>query len=251
MRGQHLHFAVGRFCDLVAIMDWASRHLLAWRAVEHDKHRLLHRGAEGSAAGGHAWYLQHGQCAQFTSATFTDRVHAAGARCSMDGRGRCLDNVFIERLWRSLKYEAVYLHELADGFAAERVIAAMTFYSHVRSHSALAGRTPAEALRPGACGVSIRTARPAPNTAGVVLREQAVAPPVLRRSGPYMSGAVTPSVRRAVEVPGLWTAARRRAESGGRRGRRPQVLGYAEFGTMRSRLRVLLSSARRNEGYVS
>ncbi|MCE2540411.1 MAG: integrase core domain-containing protein [Acidobacteria bacterium] len=49
--------------------------------------------------------------------------------------GRCLDNVFIERLWRSLKYEAVYLHELADGFAAERVIAAwMTFYSHVRPH---------------------------------------------------------------------------------------------------------------------
>ena len=51
-----------------------------------------------------------------------DRVQAAGARCSMDGRGRCLDNVFIERLWRSLKYEAVYLHELADGFAAEQVI---------------------------------------------------------------------------------------------------------------------------------
>ena len=50
------------------------------------------------------------QGSQFTSAAFTDRVQAAGARCSMDGRGRCLDNVFIERLWRSLKYEAVYLH---------------------------------------------------------------------------------------------------------------------------------------------
>ena len=64
----------------------------------------------------------------------------------MDGRGRCLDNVFIERLWRSLKYEAVYLHELADGFEAERVIGTwMTFYSDVRPHSALGGRTPAEA----------------------------------------------------------------------------------------------------------
>ena len=64
----------------------------------------------------------------------------------MDGRGRCLDNVFIERLWRSLKYEAVYLHDLVDGFAAERVIAAwMTFYNHERPHSALGGRTPAEA----------------------------------------------------------------------------------------------------------
>ena len=57
-----------------------------------------------------------------------------------------INSSFIERLWRSLKYEAVYLHELADGFAAERVIAAwMTFYNHVRPHSALGGRTPAEA----------------------------------------------------------------------------------------------------------
>ena len=71
---------------------------------------------------------------------------AAGAQCSMDGRGRCLDNVFIERLWRSLKYEAVYLHELVDGFEAEQVIGTwMTFYSDVRPHSALGGRTPAEA----------------------------------------------------------------------------------------------------------
>ena len=69
-------------------------------------------------------------------------------RRSMDGRGRCLDNVFIERLWRSLKYEAVYLHELADGFAAEQVISEwMTFYSDVRPHSALGGCTPAEAYR--------------------------------------------------------------------------------------------------------
>ena len=88
------------------------------------------------------------QGSQFTSAAFTDRVQAAGARCSMDGRGRCLDNVFIERLWRSLKYEAVYLHELADGFVAEQVISEwMTFYSDVRPHSALGGRTPAEAYR--------------------------------------------------------------------------------------------------------
>ena len=93
-----------------------------------------------------ATYLNTDQGSQFTSAAFTERVLAAGAQCSMDGRGRCLDNVFIERLWRSLKYEAVYLHELADGFAAERVIGAwMTFYGNVRPHSALGGRTPAEA----------------------------------------------------------------------------------------------------------
>ena len=62
------------------------------------------------------------QGSQFTSTTFTAALGDAGIRCSMDGRGRCLDNAFIERLWRSLKYEAVYLHELADGFAAQRVI---------------------------------------------------------------------------------------------------------------------------------
>ncbi len=105
----------------------------------------LAAGAGGGASDRYAGHLQHGPGAQFTSAAFTGRVLAAGARCSMDGRGRCLDNVFIERLWRSLKYEAVYLHELRDGFAAERVIAEwMRFYSHVRPHSALGGRTPAE-----------------------------------------------------------------------------------------------------------
>ena len=86
------------------------------------------------------------QGAQFTSTAFTDRIRAAGASCSMDGRGRCLDNVFIKPLWRSLKYEAVNLHELVDGFAAERMIAAwMTFYNHERPHSDLRGRTPAAA----------------------------------------------------------------------------------------------------------
>jgi len=66
----------------------------------------------------------------------------------MDGRGRCMDNIFIERLWRSLKYEAVYLHELNDGFRAERVIGEwIEFYNTGRPHSALDGRTPADAYR--------------------------------------------------------------------------------------------------------
>ena len=86
------------------------------------------------------------QGSQFTSAAFTDLLKAAGVEISMDGRGWCMDNIFIERLWRSLKYEAVYLHELSDGFAAERVIRGwMGFYNTERPHSALAGRTPAEA----------------------------------------------------------------------------------------------------------
>ena len=58
------------------------------------------------------------QGSQFTGFAFTGRLQAAGVRISMDGRGRCMDNIFIERLWRSLKYEAVYLHDLAGGFEA-------------------------------------------------------------------------------------------------------------------------------------
>ena len=86
------------------------------------------------------------QGSQFTSLEFTGVLKQAQIAISMDGRGRCLDNVFIERLWRSLKYEAVYLHEMTDGFAAGRVIGAwIAFYNTERPHSALDDRTPAEA----------------------------------------------------------------------------------------------------------
>ena len=91
------------------------------------------------------------QGSQFAGIAFTGLLETTGIRCSMDGRGRCLDNVFIERLWRSLKYEAVYLHDLEDGFEAQRVIGEwMEFYNEQRPHSALAGRTPEEAYRDGA-----------------------------------------------------------------------------------------------------
>ena len=134
------------FLYLVAVMDWASRHVLAWRLSNTMDTGFCIEALEAALRTGTPEIFNTDQGAQFTSAAFTERVLAAGARCSMDGRGRCLDNVFIERLWRSLKYEAVYLHELADGFEAERVIGTwMTFYSDVRPHSALGGRTPAEA----------------------------------------------------------------------------------------------------------
>ena len=90
------------------------------------------------------------QGSQFTSLEFTSVLKDAGVAISMDGRGRCMDNIFIERLWRSLKYEAVYLHELTDGFAAQRTIANwLHFYNTQRPHSALAGSTPAEAYDRG------------------------------------------------------------------------------------------------------
>ncbi len=76
-------------------------------------------------------------------------IDASGGLCR-DGRGRFLDNIFIERLWRSLKYEAVYLHELRDGLDAERIIGSwIDFYNEVRPHSSLDGRTPGDAYRNG------------------------------------------------------------------------------------------------------
>ena len=96
------------------------------------------------------------QGSPFTGFAFTGRLRAAGvqismgARCqiSMGGRGRCMDNIFIERLWRSLKYEAVYLHDLADGFQARRVIGEwIDFYNAERPHSAPGGKPPAAAYR--------------------------------------------------------------------------------------------------------
>ena len=94
------------------------------------------------------------QGSQFTGFAFTGRLRAAGVQISMDGRGRCMDNIFIERLWRSLKYEAVYLHDLADGFQARRVIGEwIDFYNAERPHSALGGKNPGRGLpRRPACG---------------------------------------------------------------------------------------------------
>ena len=87
---------------------------------------------------------------QFTGSAWVTTLIDARVRISMDGRGRCMDNIFIERLWRSLKQEAVYLEEIQDGFQARRVISNwMTFYNTERPHSSLERRTPKEAYRHG------------------------------------------------------------------------------------------------------
>ena len=135
------------FLYLVAIMDWATRHVLAWRLSNTmDARFCVEALAEALARYGKPEIFNTDQGSQFTSLDFTGVLKDAGVAISMDGRGRCMDNIFIERLWRSLKYEAVYLHELTDGFKAERVIRDwIEFYNTERPHSALGGRTPAEA----------------------------------------------------------------------------------------------------------
>jgi putative transposase len=139
------------FLYLVAIMDWATRHVLSWwLSNTMDAGFCVEALQEALSRYGRPEIFNTDQGSQFTSLDFTSALKNAGVAISMDGRGRCMDNIFIERLWRSLKYEAVYLHDLADGFRAERVIGAwIDFYNTERPHSALAGRTPAEAYGAG------------------------------------------------------------------------------------------------------
>ncbi len=135
------------FLYLVAIMDWATRHVLAWRLSNTmDVRFCVEALNEALARNGKPEIFNTDQGSQFTGFEFTGILKNAEITISMDGRGRYMDNIFIERLWRSLKYEAVYLHELSDGFKAERVICDwIDFYNTERPHSALAGQTPAEA----------------------------------------------------------------------------------------------------------
>jgi putative transposase len=135
------------FLYLVAIMDWATRHVLAWRLSNTmDTRFCLEALNEALARHGKPEIFNTDQGSQFTSLVFTQVLKDAGVAISMDGRGRCMDNIFIERLWRSLKYEAIYLHELTDGFVAERVIGEwIKFYNTQRPHSSLDDKTPAEA----------------------------------------------------------------------------------------------------------
>ncbi len=135
------------FLYLVAVMDWATRHVLAWRLSNTmDVRFCLEALNEALARYGKPEIFNTDQGSQFTSFDFTGVLKAAEVTISMDGRGRYMDNIFIERLWRSLKYEAVYLHELTDGFKAERVIGDwINFYNTERPHSLHDGQTPAEA----------------------------------------------------------------------------------------------------------
>ena len=135
------------FLYLVAIMDWASRRVLSWRLSNTmDADFCIEALEEAMARHGRPEIFNTDQGSQFTSLRFTDILIAAGVKVSMDGKGRWMDNIFIERLWRSLKYECVYLHAFETGSEARAGIGRwVTYYNAERPHSALGGRTPLEA----------------------------------------------------------------------------------------------------------
>jgi putative transposase len=143
---------IGRgFLYLVAVIDWASRAVLAWRLSNTmDVSFCVAALEEALARFGRPEIFNTDQGSQFTSAAFTGTLAAAGIRISMDGRGRWMDNVFIERLWRSLKYEDVYLKAYADGREARAGIGAwIRFYNGSRPHQALGNHPPLAVWRAG------------------------------------------------------------------------------------------------------
>jgi putative transposase len=133
------------FAYLVAIMDWYSRRVLSWRlsntidstfCVDALDEALLHFGQPE--------IFNTDQGAQFTATTFTSVLLGRGVKISMDGKGRCTDNVFVERLWRSLKYEEVYLNDYDDLVEARAGIRRyFEFYNNRRQHQSLGYQTPA------------------------------------------------------------------------------------------------------------
>ena len=146
----YIPMALG-FLYLVAIIDWASRAVLAWRLSNTmDTGFCIVALDEALARHGTPKIFNTDQGAQFTSAAFTGRLEAAGIAISMDGRGRFMDNIFIERLWRSIKYEEVHLKAYADGREARDGIGSwMNFYNHRRPHQAMNNQFPIAAWRAG------------------------------------------------------------------------------------------------------
>ena len=132
------------FVYLFAVLDWASRRVLGVAALQHAHHRFLSgRGARGHHPVWHPEIFNTDQGCQFTSQEFTGLLTHHGIQISMDGKGCWRDNVFVERLWKSIKYEEVYLHAYDTVEAAHQGLERyLTFYNQTRPHQALDGQTP-------------------------------------------------------------------------------------------------------------
>jgi len=140
----------------VAIMDWFSRKVLAWRISNTlDVQFCLEALQEALAQYGTPEIFNSDQGSQFTSNSFTGALKAKAVQISMDGRGRCHDNIFIERLWRSIKYELIYLKAFEDGkHLSKEVEQWFEWYNQERFHQALGYKTPNQVYSDGRCIVN-------------------------------------------------------------------------------------------------
>lgn len=133
------------FVYLVAVMDWYSRYVLAWRLSNTLDASFCIEALEEALSKGQPEIFNTDQGVQFTSAGFTSLLEHAQVRISMDGRGRCFDNIMVERLWRSVKYEEVYLKDYQQVRDATRGLGDyFPFYNLERGHQSLDYRTPYE-----------------------------------------------------------------------------------------------------------
>jgi putative transposase len=135
---------------LAAVLDWYSRYVVAWRLSNTLDGSFCLEMLEEALSRGRPEVFNTDQGVQFTAQAWTGRLESAGVAVSMDGRGRCLDNVFVERLWRTVKYEDIYLRgyeavpQLQQGLGCY-----FPYYNEERLHQALDYRTPAQVCRQG------------------------------------------------------------------------------------------------------
>ena len=133
------------FAYLFAIMDWYSRYVLAWKLSNTLDVRFCIEGLESSLTHSRPEIFNTDQGSQFTGKEFTGRLYDSGIKISMDGRGRAFDNILIERLWRSVKYEEVYLNAYETPREAYRRLSDyFNFYNNERPHQSLEYKTPSE-----------------------------------------------------------------------------------------------------------
>jgi putative transposase len=133
------------FVYLIAVIDWASRYVLSWSLSNTLDVDFCVTALRMALANGKPKIFNTDQGSQFTSCEFTSILLTSGVQISMDGRGRAQDNIFIERFWRTIKYELVYLNDFANMADAKRAIGQyIAFYNHQRLHQSLDYRTPAE-----------------------------------------------------------------------------------------------------------
>src|SRR5262249_40864875 len=167
------------FMYLAAVIDRYSRYVVAWGLSNTLDGSFCLEMLDEALARGRPEVFNADQGVQFTAEAFTGRLLAAGVQVSMDGRGRCLDNVFVERLWRSVKYEELYLRcyetvpELCGGLGRY-----FPFYNEERPHQSLGYRTPAEVYRQGRPGgggrdVLFRLGHPQPRGRGAQAKKNA------------------------------------------------------------------------------
>lgn len=137
------------FLYLVAVMDWYSRYVISWRLSNSMDVDFCIEALEEALSQGRPEVFNTDQGSQFTSREHTDVLKSQDVAISMDGRGRAIDNVMIERLWRTVKYEEVYLKSYESGADCHKGLATyFDYYDHDRRHQSLARQTPWEVYRP-------------------------------------------------------------------------------------------------------